>query len=393
MTRTIALCTTLVALGGFAFACSDMSATSGFPGDRNNPGATSDAGAGDPTPNEGAAPSTGAPVDNAVILVHAAKSQSFRLCFKNELERRPQPDSQVMPEANVVGVEVGSTVRLGPLAGAPGEVFLFDEPSIRAVYPQFGGAGAGPTCGNLLSASNPLSKIAVSLGTIEKNLHTGVHLLVVRGCPGNGPLRSYSAAECGNDWTALKGNLGVSEIELSGAERPKSGTLPAQVVNLSQSLEGARAGRDVVIRFGDLTPGNAKLVDVTSNPLLFGAATPTQPAQLQYPTDDPAIFATSGFRIVLRSTTGGSETQVLDQTLERVQELSAPREVPPDYYAAASNYALLLLGDPDAKLGDGGPDTDDRRTLHFLAVPVIETKSDAGTDGGDVDGGAAPSTP
>ena len=68
---------------------------------------------------------------------------------------------------------------------------------------------------------------------------------------------------------------------------------------------------------------------------------------------------------------------------------SGSRDVPPSYYGAASNYALLLLGDPDAKLQDGGPDKDDRRNLHFLAVPVIAPKGDAGTDE-PADGGAAP---
>lgn len=391
MTRSVGLCTMLIALGGSAFACASMQDAS-F-GAENDPSGGTAADGGMKGSDLGPSAATPGPVDNAVILVHAAKSQSFRLCFKNELDRRPQPDSDIMPEANVVGVEVGSAVRLGPLRGAPGEIFLFDEPLIRAFYPQFGGAGTGPTCGALLSSSNEISKLAVNLGTIDKSLATGVHLLVVRGCPGNGPLRSYSVGECGGDWTALKGNLGISEIELSGAERPKTGTLPAQVVNLSQPLDGTRAGRDVVISFGDLAGTNAKLVTVTSNPPLFGAAAPAQPAQLTYPADDPAIFGTSGFRISLASKgADAGQTTVLDQTLERVQELSAPRDVPPTYYAAASNYALLLLGDPGAKLGDGGVDTDDRRRLHLLAVPVIETKSSAdGGSGSPLDGGAAPS--
>jgi hypothetical protein len=81
-------------------------------------------------------------------------------------------------------------------------------------------------------------------------------------------------------------------------------------------------------------------------------------------------------------------TTLLDESLARIQSLSSPRDVPPTYYAAASNYALLLLGDPNAKLADGGADTDDRRRLHFLAVPVIEPKTDGGADG--VDGGSSP---
>jgi hypothetical protein len=389
----VAYGTTVLALAGFGVACGMSSADSALGGRNNDPssgGSGSDASAppGALDPNAGAVP-----VDNAVILVHAAKSQAFRLCFRNELDRRPQPDSDVMPEANVVGVEVGRTIRLGPLRGKPGEVFLFDEPLIRAVYPQFGGAGQGPTCESLLSASNPLSKIAVSLGTIDKDLRTGVHLLVVRGCPGNGPLRTYSAAECGETWTAKDGNLGVTEIELRGAKPPMPGTLAAQVVNLSQPLESAKGPRDVVVTFGDLATANAPLVPVATNPKLFDTATLPPPTELRYAADDAAIYGSSGFRITLVDKTAGGapSSVVLDQTLEQVQSISAPRELPSTYFAVASNYALLLLGDPAPKLLDGGPDTDDRRGLHFLAIPVIEPKADAGVDAGPtepLDGGS-----
>ncbi|HSO33520.1 MAG TPA: hypothetical protein VLT33_13395 [Labilithrix sp.] len=386
-TRSMALCTAVLALAGLGVACGSMSASAFEAGDNTPSGAGrgEDAGFG-PAATD---PNVGVALDNAVILVHAAKSQSFRLCFRNELDRRPQPDSDVMPEANVVGVDVGSTVRLGPLRGAPGEVFLFDEPLIRAVYPQFGGAGQGPTCESLLSASNPLSKLAVSLGTITKSLKTGVHLLVVRGCPGNGPLRSYSTAECGDTWTDMKGNLGITEIELRGSKAPTNGTLSAQLVNLSQPLNSAKGSRDVVVSFGDLKTPGAPLTAVTANPALFGGASPEQPAQLQYTTEDPAIFGSIGFRVSFAAK-GTPDTVVLDQTLERVQALSAPRDIPATYYGVASNYALLLLGDPAPKLIDGGPDTDDRRNLHLLAVPVVDPKPDAGSDAGEepLDAGA-----
>ena len=391
MIRTVGLCASLIALGGLAIACGAMDA-SGLETEGLGPDGSGDSGP-PPVPTPGST-STDGVLDNAVILVHAAKAQSFRLCFANELDRRPQPDSDVMPEANVVGVEVGSTVRLGPLAGAPGEVFMFDEPSIRAFYPQFGGAGTGPTCGALLSASNPLNKSAVKLGAIDKNLHTGVHLLVVRGCPGDGALRQFSVAECGAGWTKDNGNLGITEIELNGAERPQDGTLSAQIVNLSQPLDSQRAARDVVVSFGDLTASGAKLEDLVTNPKLFGRAAPQQPAQLKYPSQDPAVFGSAGFRVSYRPAPGdpGGEVKVLEQTLEKIQELSAPRDVPRVYYGAASNYALLLLGDPNALLGDGGPDSDYRRNLHFLAVPVVEPKPDGGTGAGPatLDGGATP---
>jgi hypothetical protein len=383
----LCLCMTALTLSGFVVACGNLSANdSGFERASGTGNNAADGGAASATP--GAASDFGnEPSDNAVILVHAAKSQSFRLCFENEIDRRPQPDSETMPEANVVGVEVGSAVRLAPLRGVPGRVFLFEEPLIRPYYPTFGGAGAGPSCKNLLENAS-LSQLAVDLGRVDANLAQGVHLLVVRGCPADAALRKYSLAECGDGWTAATGNLTVKEIGLRGANRSGSPALPAQVVNLSQPLEAARAGRDLVVSFGDLASADGTRTVVATNPALFGAATPDEPARLTYASDDTAIYDAVGFRVQLAAPGGDAgATTMLDESLARIQRSSAPRAVPPTYYAAASNYALLLLGDPNAKLADGGPDDDERRNLHFLAVPVIDPKS-----GTDVDGGADAAT-
>ena len=391
MTRTtLGLSATLIALSGLAYACG-ASSMSTMGADERGPNGAADAGAFSPSA-AGASDNGLGPVDNAVILVHAAKSQAFRLCFENETDRRPQPDSQVMPEANVVGVEVGSAVRLGPLRGAPGQVYLFDEPLIRAFYPAFGGAGAGPTCKELL-ANSYVQKSAQQLGKVTDDLSYGVHLLIVHGCPSDSSLQKYSVAECGEGWTPGSGNLGVKQITLAGAARPSPGTLPAQVVNLSQPLESMRAGRGVLVSFGDLTAPTPH-EPVATNPVLFGNAQPTVPAQLSYNDKDTAIYESLGFRVSLvpaadGGVDAGASAQVLGESLAHIQKLSSPRDIPPTYYTAASNYALLLLGDPAAKLADGGPDDDDRRNLHLLAVPVIEPKSDGGADGGgSLDGGA-----
>jgi len=409
MQMTVGLLLAASGMFGALSACGEAGlsgfGTDGTSGGSTAPGADA-GGAAVASPAPSAGSDTGlVPVDNAVILVHAAKSQAFRLCFENETDRRPQPDSDVMPEANVVGVEVGAAVRLGPLRGVPGMVYLFEEPLIRAFYPAFGGAGEGPSCQSLLN-SDSLKVLAQPLGTIDTDLSHGVHLVVVRGCPSDSPLVKHSVAECGASWTSAAGNLSVIEITLSGAKRPSPGILPAQVVDLSQALEGARGARPVIVSFGDLlTPGSA-LTDVATNPTVFGAASPFQPAQLGYDSNDTAIYESVGFRVEVGADNGSAgdagATTFLDESLARIQKLSSPRDVPPTYYAAASNYALLLLGDPNAKLADGGADTDDRRKLHFLAVPVIEPKSDAGADdggsgttggGGAVDGGSATPTP
>ena len=395
MTRTtLGLCTTVLALSAFAYACGSASLDAFGSGERSNePGAGSADGGFAGTAAPGSNAKDLAPVDNAVILVHAAKSLPFRLCFEKDLDLRPQPDSQAMPEANVVGVEVGSAVRLGPLKGPPGKVYLFEEPLIRASYPQFGGAGEGPSCRSLLSST--FASIVVTLNSVDADLSRGVHLLVVRGCPADGPIQKYSAAECGDGWTPKKSNLSVKEITLTGANRPENAILPAQVVNLSQSLESARAGRDVVISFGDLARADAVHAPVVTNPELFGNAAPSTPARLPYAAADIAVYEATGIRVGLAAKApdgGAGATQpVLDESLAKIQKASSSRDVPPSYYSAASNYALLLLGDPNAKLPDGGVDTDPRRNVHLLAVPVIAPKADAGADAGEpADGGDAP---
>jgi len=390
MTRTTLLCASLIGLSGLVYACSSLDASSAFGGTDNEK-----AGAGDPSATPGDGPfappeATGAkPIENGVILVHAAKSQSFRLCFKDQADLRPQPDSQAMPEANVVGVEVGSAVRIAPLAGVPGEVILFEEPLIRPYYPVFGGGGA--SCKDLLASS--LGNGGISLGKVTKDLSSGVHLLVVRGCPPNNLVNTHDVAECGETWTADKGNLGVTEITLVGADSSAPKTLPAQVINLSQPLEGERAGRDVVVTFGGLAAA-APHAPVVTNPELFKQTNET--VKLGYDSDDPAIYDAVGFRVSLVAKGGGAPTTRLEESLAAIQRSSASRDLPSSYYAAASNYALLLLGDPDAKLPDGGRDTDLRRSLHFLAVPVIEPKPDAGTEPpppDPVDPGATPPLP
>ncbi len=396
----------LLAVSGALYACGagDLSGFGSPSGSGFDPADSGSGGAVNTSPTVGGSKDTGlVPVDNAVILVHAANAQSFRLCFENETDLLPQPDSDLMPESNVVGVEVGAAVRLGPLRGVPGKVILFEEPLLRTFYPQFGGAGSGPSCKNLLESMN-FKKLGQTIGTITTDLSKGVHLVVVRGCTSDSLISKHSTAECGSDWTAMNGNLRVTEITLSGAQRPSPGVLPAQVVNLSQPLEGARGNRAVLVSFGDLlTPGAAQAA-VTTSPPVFGGADPFQPASLTYDANDVAIYESVGFRVSLAAAAGGpadaGPTTLLDESLARIQKLSSPRDIPSTYYGAASNYALLLLGDPNAKLADGGPDLDDRRNLHFLAVPVIEPKNDGGagaSDGGigaqPLDGGAATPSP
>lgn len=370
---------------GFGFACSMSSETSAF-GGRNDPSA------GDRNPAPGAssgssgfggeASSDLGPTDNAVILVHAAKVQPFRLCFGNQrVDVPPQPDSQAMPQANVVGVEVGNAVRIKPLApGAPGHVYLFEEPLIRSLYFNPDPGDGAPDCAKLI-ATPGTAQYATDLGEINDDLSKGVHLLVVKGCPKDAIIK-HSLAECGAGWTPTTGNLSVEKITVSGAYRKDPKQLPTQVINLAPALESAREGRPLSISFGKLAaPGKLGTV-VAENPTLFKTS---NPVNVDFDPDNLASFEESGFRVQVAAGNGKPAISV-DDTLAQIQKASSPRDIPSAYYSVASNYVLLLLGDPNAKLEDGGPDTDPRNQLHFLAVPVVEN-----TDGGAPD--AAPDAP
>src|SRR5688572_20747864 len=97
-------------------ACASMS--SSLMADEGSSGGTGQDGGGSNSPNANNPPPSdagqGAPTGSGVVVVHSAAFPSFRLCFSNHLGLRPQPDSTVMPEANLVGVEVGSAVRINP---------------------------------------------------------------------------------------------------------------------------------------------------------------------------------------------------------------------------------------------------------------------------------------
>ncbi len=310
---------------------------------------------------------------NAVILVHAAGAPAFRLCFENSPDLRPLPDRDIMPEANVVGVEVGSAVRVPPLAASPGRVFLFFEAALRNL--------STLSCRTLIEQGNPPS---IDLGTLGTNLSSGVHLVVVHGCKSN-VLFPYTKEQCGDDYEPDGGeNLGVTAITLPSFPRAGGG-LPAQLVHLSRAIESAKGADTLAVTFGDLSAdGGTELV---TNPTLLGGPEPSEPVALSFATSEEGIYATSGFRVEVR---GASTTNLLSQSLARVQYLSSPTEIPSRYYQTASNYVLLLLGDPNAPdVGDAGPD--ERRAVHLLAVPVLNPqRTDGGTtpDGGSTtDGG------
>jgi hypothetical protein len=383
----------VIGLAGLLGACASLGDSKPTSAD-SAPGGGSSGSAPDPSNSSdkggAAAPGDLSAHDNAVIIAHAAGIPSFRLCFESSEDLLPQPDSKTMPEANVVGVEVGSAVRIDPLpqkvagtasgkpGGGPGKIFLYDEALIRPLYAP--NAGTPPTCANLLTSSSR-SGDAVLLGTVDDDLSTGVHLLAVTGCPKSNAAITYTKSQCGADYDPAVGNLVVRHIPLPGFQRNGTNALPTQVVHLSAPLDVARGTNDVHVTFGDLG-SDVGATDVAASPELglYSGAIPSSPVALPYAPDNTAAYASVGFRV----TVDGTTTPLLEQSLATVQRLSSPTDVPPSYFAQASNYVLLLLGDPSPpKLPDSGPDPDERKNLHFLAVPVVLPHA----DGGGVDAG------
>lgn len=363
----------LVAAGAACASLGDATAAS-FDGENDRaPGSS-----GGSAPGAGMNEPSSVVQDNGVIIVHAAQSRAFRLCFASALGALPAPDAKLMPEANVVGVDVGTAVRIDPLAGPPGDVFVVDEEAIRGLYVP----GQTPlSCQTLLSLQLGKSA-AVNVGSVTADLSRGIHLLVVTGCPADPlGLQKHSTARCGATWTKDDGNLHVVHKGLQGFPRGTPGQLPVQVMHLSQPLEATRAGRPMTVEFGKVPGMTASDAIVATGVELVTDPAPGTPSGVPLDDSDAAVYGDVGFRVRLGALGDAGAETVLEQSLASIQALSAPRDVPPSYYAKASNFVLLLLGDPTLQADAGAEDP--LRRLHLLAVPVVEPKADAGADGGD----------
>ncbi len=357
-----------------AVACGDL-ASSGF--DPSPAGADGGAGDGKAGFQDGAAPPIPA---NGLVIVHAASLPAFRLCFEADRSLRPVPSDQLMPSSNIAGVEIGSAVRIDPISPAIGRVWAFPEPAIRALYPP---GQAGPACWDLLET---MSDAAIELGEIERDLSTGVHLLVVSGCQPSSIDPAASVERCGPDWKSDTGNVGLRVISIDAFQRSNATSLPVQIVQLSGALASRSAGRRIAVALGEIDASPEPFI---RDDLAVGDVVPDMPVQLEYQPDDTASFASVGFHVSLEAPDAGaidagSREPLLWQSLAEIARLSSSRDVPPAWFAAASSYVLLLLGDPD--IADAS--VDDRRKVHLLAVPVAAPHRDdagAGIEGGSFD--------
>ena len=383
----------LVALGALA-ACSSLTSA-----DATVLPLPSDAGfrEGGPTSDGGSFSDAGSAVPgasfveaNALVLVHAASFPAFRVCFEGAASDLPQPSVDLMPDSNVVGVDVGTAVRLAARPEMLGHAYVFPEAVLRPLYPTFGGA-SGPSCALLLQ-NGSISKSAVDVGVVTADVSSGVHALVLTGCRAASIDPVASKNRCGAGRNAATGNLSLTAYARLGETR-----LPVQLVQLSPALEMRAAGRALGLAFGALDGGAAGAIPApfVEGAVPFGVAVPNPPAVLDYAAADLGSYATSGIFVTLGGAvddagmpTGGDagarETLVV-QSLADIQKRSSPRSLPPDWFAAASSYVVLSVGDTDPRLSDGGRDDDPRRALHLLAVPLATP--DAGTSTGTTNDG------
>lgn len=366
---------------------SDRAAGKPSNGEDSADGGTNASRGGEDSPN--AAGAQGIPVSDGVLIVHAATYNSFRLCFENRPKDLPQPDSTIMPDSNIVGVEVGSIVRIDKLdlvdGKPPGKVYVVREQRIRDL-----GDTEPKTCGQLILPDNiaksPLKpedyllagelKEAVGVKTAE--------VLAITGCGTKNQIKSLDntlnpdLTRCGGEYNESEGNLVSTVIALQASfDHPSPTEIPIQLYNVAPAIEAL--GGTVSVAFGSTTEGGGKDLGIKSK---FTAGAQTNIDVEQNKTE---TYGKLGFNVKVDNLAAGP--LAFSQTLADVQSLSSPSDTPTTYYYAASNYALLLVGDPSHKatLAGGGtnPIYNPRRALHFLAVPVLDPTKDAGAPAAD----------
>jgi hypothetical protein len=340
---------------------------------------------------------------NGVMLVHAADFPALRVCFEGRPGARPIPDTTTMPDANIVGLDIGTGIRLAPIRNDRplGKVFVIEVDPGRI---RNGGFDENATCGELicepgngrcLTAGRDYATVSAPIGESALGVDK-LTILAIKGC-GNGyqiGAIGVTAGDCGPTWNNLLGNVSADLIGDLALEQRPAGVLPVQLVNLSKYLDPKTQGA-LTVHYGDLDAPDAggapeagapTLVEVIKDPAIDE---PSPTKNLPLPAADETVYGKRGF--VIERKTGAGNAFALRTSLADVQENSSPLSLPAEYYAGSSKYALLLLGDPRAQT-PGDP-----RRVHLIAVPMTdpadatETDADAGAaTAGDASTGSGP---
>lgn len=356
---------TAAACGGVLAACASEDASSFGPSgaDASPPSPFADASAGPSDAGSGL-------VSSGVLLVHGGSAPALRLCFGNRPQDPPVPLDVLMPESNLVGLDVGAVLRLPNQDEPLGTIVGFAEKDLRGQLLADG--GATETCGTLVDSSTFASK-AYGFGEVTANLSRGLHVVALVGCPPAARDPLASKERCGATWTSEVGNLRTLVTRLQPGFATSSRRLTLQLVQLSPSLDVRLDGGRLALGVeADAGTGEAF---TTVAPL--GTPVPSSPASLELP--DAAELDYEGVNLVLdvvTGTDGGARERVLTQSLLETQRLSFPESIPPSFFASVSSFVVLSVGELPPTPPDAGRDP--RARLHLLAVPLGE----------ELDGGA-----
>jgi len=378
--RAFALTAFALAAIGAAIACGDSAdalSEGGSSGSTNLDAAGGSDGGPTGVSDAGATPISA----NGLVLVHAASFPAFRICFDGTPDEQPIPAADLMPASNIPGLEMGTALRLAPRSRPLGNAYIYREEIIRNLY--FPSPASGPNCANLRKSGSSLEYFQVA--TALPDLSSGVHLLVLQGCANDTIDPLGSVARCGENWTPTAGNLELTRISVDAFNRPPSGGIPIQLVQLSHDLDQRARTQLLGLSFGPLD-GSAP-PPIVEGMVPFGAPVPDPPASIATAQTELADFDTNGVFVTLGAPVddggkpvtdagdAGPRDVLLTQSLADIQRRSSPRSLPPEWFATASSYVVLSVGEIDPKNPDGGPG-DERRGLHLLAVPL------AAPDGG-----------
>jgi len=356
-----------------AVACGSADSTSAFSGnpDDNTGGGDSSGPEGGTNPQTGGLTEGGAPLASAgsVVLVHASRNlPAFRVCFEGVTNTLPLPDDKIMPNANVVGVDVGTAVHIGELndfkgisssdASVPvydageagpaspvfGTVHVIEERLTRQFYPQGTDPTAWPDCGNIVTLLRQNGYEGHGLYTLNGDTVTPnsslANFVVVKGCL---PDPTLSTKECGTGFTTTGGNLSYQLL-----------TVVAQD-GMGFDFEGVSASPAVPngtsLYYNPVNPPQSSALPIRSDIVSTGESSTLPSADSDY---GKASFE-------LRD---GTNKLIFQQTLADIQARSAPRDLPASFFGLRSTFVLFAIGDPTVT------DKTAPTALHFLAVPV-----------------------
>lgn len=345
--------TVLVLGAAFAgsVACGSNEATSAY-GDAADAG-TGNGSSGDFGKEGGArdaSPPTvdGDPVDG-VVLVHASYNlPPARVCFDDRPELRPLPDDKLMPRSNLVGLDVGTAVRLPSLRGTTPPtsrtMTIYAESVLRAAGPTITCYDLDPKKNLALVENKNFWRIPITASPFTDK---GITVIALEGCVGDGSAQ-LGPTRCGVTFeSAAKSNLRATTYHFTA---PQTGGVHARALIVSDALRSSAS--TPTLAYGEL--GNK----ATRTPFTW-QKTSSFSTELALDVPDRAdAFEAYGF-------VGTSKNGDLEQSLAATQELSDPSELPRVLFGGPSNLAVLLLGDPsiDSK-------TDPARGFHAVTVPI-----------------------